>query len=307
MSVAKYPSGNASLSPLTTLLRLYCRETPLSRDNLSKDLLQQILEKTHILSCNKILSIDLLSHSLLETQASIEIYHFLDNCFLQLVQKVVIYHERMASLKAEHSSKFEKAQKERFDLLLIAIADQWPFLRRVSKSAVVGSISRWLVSYFDLSKQAGRNLELLYLIRDEILQSTEDATAQSMFAQALQAPLSKDTTTFFQSNKTCQDKADKVTENSETTNISRPSGQELSLHLEPPKEDQNHQVLMRWTKERIPDVVLEGTIGELIMCLCSQHEDVRRQALDALRKFRNSLKVCPSWPFIKNSLMFTFI
>lgn len=306
MSVAKHPSGSASLSPFTTLLRLYCRETPLSRDNLSRDLLQQILEKAHILSCNKIPSIDLLRHSLLETQASIEVYNFLDNCYLQLVQKVVIYHERMASLKAEHSLKFENSQKENVDLLLIAIADQWPFLRRASKSAVVGSISRWLASYLDLSKQAGRNLELLCLIRDEILQSTKDATARSMFAQALQAPSSKGATEIFQSNKTRQDKADKLTENSETTSISRPSGQELSLHLEPPKEDENHQVLMRWTKERIPDVVLEGTIGELIMCLCSQHEDVRRQALDALRKFRNSLKVCPFRAFIKKPLMLIF-
>ena len=293
MNVAEYPSGSAPLSPFTTLLRLYCRETPLSRDHSLRNLLQQILEKTHILSCSKIPSIDLLGHSLLETHASIEVYHFLDDCFLQLVQKAVMYYERMASLKAELSSKFEKSQKADVDLLFIAIADQWPYLRRASKSAVVGSISTWLVFYFDLSKQAGRDLELLYLIRDDILHSTEDATARSMFAQALQAPSSKDTLKIFQSHKTRQDKADKLTGNSETPSIIRHPGQQPSLHLEPPKEDENHQVLVRWTKERIPDIVLEGTIGELIMCLCSQHEHVRRQALDALRKFRNSLKVCP--------------
>ena len=293
MNVAKYPSGSAPLSPFTILLRLYCRETPLSRDHSSRNLLQQILEKTHILSCSKILSIDLLGHSLLETQASIEVYQFLDDCFLQLVQKVVIYYERMASLKAELSSKFEKSQKEDVDLLFIAIADQWPFLRRASKSAAVGSISTWLVFYFDLSKQAGRDLELLHLIRNDILHSTEDATARSMFAQALQAPSSKDTLKIFQSHKTRQDEADKLTRNSGTTSIIRHSGQQLSLHLEPPEEDENHQVLVRWTKERLPDIVLEGTIGELVMCLCSQHEHVRRQALAALRKFRNSLKVCP--------------
>ena len=294
---AKCPSGNAPLSPFTTLLRLYCGETPLGRDDLSRYLLQQISEKNHILSCNKIPSIDLLSHSLLETQASIEIYHFLDNCFLQLVQKVVIYSERIASLKTQHSPKFKELQIESIDLLLIAIADQWPFLRRASNSAVVRSISRWLISYLDLSKDAGRNLESLYIIRDEILQSTEDATAQSMFAQALQSPSSKDTLEFFQSNKTWQDKADKLTEDSETASIPRHSEQELSLHLEPPEEDENHQVLIRWAKEITPDSVLEGTIGELTICLCSEHEDIRRQALDALRKIRKSLKVCPSWPF----------
>ena len=203
-------------------------------------------------------------------------------------------------MKAQHSSKFEESQKENIDLLLIAIADQWPFLKRASNSAVIGSISRWLVSYLDLSKHAGRNLELLYIIRDEILHSTEDAAARSMLAQALQDPLSKDTPKFFQSHKIRTDKAYELTKNSETASISRHSEQDLSLHLEPPKEDENHQVLMRWAKESIPDIVLAGTIGELTMCLCSQHEDVRRQALDALRKFRNSLKVCPSRPSIEN-------
>ena len=237
---------------------------------------------------------DLLSHSLLDAQSSMEVYQFIDNCLLQLIQKDVIYYEQIGSPKAEHKSQFKESQRGDIDLLMIAIADQWPFLRRASNSAVVRSISRWLVSYLNLSKQAGRNPELLYVIRDKIMQSTEDVTVLSMFAQALQARSSKVTPDNFLSNETRQNKVDKLIENSKSASISRDSQQEPFLQLEPPKQDENHQVLVRWAKESIPDIVLAGTIGELTMCLCSQHNDIRRQALDALRKFRNSLKVRPS-------------
>ncbi|KAK5683849.1 hypothetical protein LTS10_003712 [Elasticomyces elasticus] len=59
---------------------------------------------------------------------------------------------------------------------------------------------------------------------------------------------------------------------------------ETSLSFAPPPVEQdNHPELLRWAKKDLALAVEDGDIGSLILCLCSQHTDVRRQALAQLR------------------------
>ena len=51
----------------------------------------------------------------------------------------------------------------------------------------------------------------------------------------------------------------------------------------PPPESENHPELFRWSKKDLGLALDDGDIGALILCLCSQHSDIRRQALAQLR------------------------
>ena len=290
--IANCFSENVALSPFTTLLRLYCSERPLAGDESLRDLLQRISKDGHILSCNSVLAKDVLSQSLQRSQASIEPYIYIDHCILQLGGKSVKYHERMISLKRERGLIIEDLNKTDVDLLVIAIADQWSFFVNASTKLALADTTKWLASYLSLSKQAGMNLGLLSVIRDEIMQGTEDESARATLSQALHAHSLERSENFVGSIGFHNDKVQSLIVIPEPTIENEASEQGLSSGLEPPIEDEDHKVLTRWAHENILEIVLEGTLGEITLCLCSAYQDIRRQALTALRSCKKSLKVC---------------
>lgn len=128
----------------------------------------------------------MLCRSLQEPVASVELYEYLDNCIQQLVKKSVKYYEQFNSLATERGLSLEKPKRHDVDLLFVAIADQWPFLFKEPSPAKIALITTWVVSYLDLSMQAGRDHEFLILVRDMIVQSTQDTAGRSALEQALQ-------------------------------------------------------------------------------------------------------------------------
>lgn len=57
-----------------------------------------------------------------------------------------------------------------------------------------------------------------------------------------------------------------------------------------PTEGTTHNALHKWEREEVEQAVEQGRIAELILCLCSQHEEVRRQAFANLVRFMAKLK-----------------
>ena len=240
----------------------------------------------YIFASNDESSIKVLCRSLQEPAASIDIYKYLDDCLLQLVKKSVIYYEQFLSLKVERGWAPEKVKNKHVDLLLVAVADQWPFLVKASPSAKVSEITAWVASYLDLSMQAGRDRGCLMLIRDRIIQDTPGHSALEHALQATNPVIATEMLVrSIDSNRKEDYNAMKSPNWSEGLDV------EALSHLQPPIEGDDHKVLTSWVYEHIPDIVLDGTAGELTLCLCSNHENIRRQALQALRKIRNSLQV----------------
>src|SRR5690606_24339801 len=58
-----------------------------------------------------------------------------------------------------------------------------------------------------------------------------------------------------------------------------------------PIEDETHSALHRWEREDLEASLDHGYVGELFLCLCSEHEEIRRQAFAAIGRFMVTVKV----------------
>jgi nucleolar pre-ribosomal-associated protein 1 len=58
-----------------------------------------------------------------------------------------------------------------------------------------------------------------------------------------------------------------------------------------PVEDESHSGLYRWERNEIEVSLEQGYVGELVLCLCSEHEEIRRQASVGLSRFMFKIKV----------------
>jgi nucleolar pre-ribosomal-associated protein 1 len=64
---------------------------------------------------------------------------------------------------------------------------------------------------------------------------------------------------------------------------------QLSFKTPAPESD-NHPELFRWAQKDIDLAIEDGDIDALILCLCSQHTDIRRQAHGQIIKARHALQ-----------------
>ena len=263
------------------------------------DLLQVISEDNQILAPGESRSVDFLRESLRKSPASTGVYGFLDKCILNVVRKSVIYYEQVHG-DCNSASKPENFGKATVDLLSAAIADQWPFLVKASTLEVASSVATWIVQFLNLSMHAGRDHHYLVSIRDQMIQSIEDQAIRSTLGQALRAPFSPFSKLQNQSKSRkedvlCEDRC--YSRDYEAADVITGSEEAFFSGVEPLREREEHRVLSRWVHEGIPEIVLNGTIGEIAICLCSTLEEVRKQAFGALRKIGALLKVCYPYPF----------
>ncbi|KAF2859279.1 hypothetical protein K470DRAFT_219519 [Piedraia hortae CBS 480.64] len=58
----------------------------------------------------------------------------------------------------------------------------------------------------------------------------------------------------------------------------------------PPEERKNHTELLTWAKKDLDEAFEDGTINALVLCLCSEHHDIRRQGHFQLRRLLVTLR-----------------
>ena len=255
-----------------------------------------------------------------------EVYLFFDHCFSQCSRKSVVYHEARVALIDQLVEEPSGVTGSNIDLLMIVIADQWPFVVKDATPSAILNITNLLVDYLNASMQAGRDHGLLAAIRDRIREDTEDKDCRTLLEGALNLSFKparvgkcghiheatgpaieggarSESDPEGQSASESESFADSenyLDYESESGSESNPPDEEFdqgpasrdNILLQGPREEEDdHRVLNQWSREMIPEVVLEGTLGELILCLCSKYMDIRRQALKGLRTLRDVMKV----------------
>ena len=306
--LADFPD-DTKLSPFTMLLNIHIRSPRTAQGDSIESLLHSVSEDSHIVAAAGKMptSINILCDSLRECKSNgsfEEVCLFLDNCALQCFRKSVVYHEDRAELVVSKSSEPPGAMGRSIDLLVMAIADQWPFLVKAASPSTILSATKFFIVYLNASLGAGADHGLLTAIRNRVRQATEDEECRSLLDGALNAgyPLRRAVESPYLSGATIP-KDEDILEDHTRDVETEPSIQ--SLPQPPPEEDENHKALTQWSRDTIPEVILEGTTGELMLCLSSKHVDIRKQALNSLRILKESLKVsnvpcCLPW-------MLTFI
>ena len=220
-----------------------------------------------------------------------EVYLFLDNCLTRCATKTVVYADRLDNLIQLAQAGGEAINSQGLpDLLMIVLMEQLPYLTAKQSDETVQMVVRFLKLYIDSSLLRGGSKSLLSLIRDTMIESLGKSNGVMVVGHALQEPLDDAVRTAF----------DRLLPSSTIENddgptsaplMDRSTGLEVSIPPGPPIEDENHRGITQWAQEDIQDAVANGAVGELFLCLCSVHEDIRRAAMLSISGFMQKLEV----------------
>ncbi|KAK2807477.1 hypothetical protein FQN51_003304 [Onygenales sp. PD_10] len=236
-----------------------------------KALVQDVLVQNSVVqkqsSFNALLSsVDASYNAVLTTQLS-----FLDNCVTRLVKKPVLYSDLAESLV--------DGREQNLSLLVAVINEQWPFVVKAGHSDKGTIIAGWIARLLGSLNAAGEDETGLKAVRDTVSDATENKKARSALKKA------------FKNTGVTGDIAggDVVMTDADD---SKPAASSTKTHVDLeqlfgtlPVEGESHPALNRWEREEIELALEQGHIGELMLCLCSQYEEVRRQATSAISRF----------------------
>ncbi|KAL8706027.1 MAG: hypothetical protein Q9201_000912 [Fulgogasparrea decipioides] len=222
-----------------------------------------------------------------EWQPASTIFEFLDGCFLRLSKQVVKYHQDFIRLRAHIHPTGSRTSDALHGMLLVVFKEQWPFLQKSVTKSEIQTISLWLSRFLLLLAQNDGNSKLPNHFRELF----KDITGNKQFEKLLENPPDK-----------------QLPRNDAGAQREPPSGQEFPKALvgrvnqeeqaqedewkspPPPSENEDHPGLGKWKRFDIEESVVEGAMGDLILCLCSKYADIRKQALVELRSWMKGLQ-----------------
>ena len=292
------------LSPFTMLLRLYLDQIKLGTGSEQlRAMLKTITRECQILRSDPpMTSLDNLVLSLQDFEtwkASDQLFEFFDQCVLRFVRKPVHYYDILDEVIA--AAKLDISPKScRIDFLLIAIMDQWQFLVKSVDAPTVTNISKWLARFIEVIYIGDGNLRnlpdesgttrILSYICDQLKAEIEDATCRVIFEQTLEErPELRELSELVATSNIS--KARRTSRPVDSSSEKRVEATVVHLPPGPEEELEDHPGLLQWTRHEVQDAISEGLVRDLILCLCSEHEQVRKQALIGVRAFMVKLEV----------------
>ncbi|KAJ5966147.1 hypothetical protein N7481_012861 [Penicillium waksmanii] len=138
-----------------------------------------------------------------------------------------------------------------------AIVEQWPFVVKAGDVSTEVAVGTWIAKLFGQLKQAGENTGALKAARDALTETTEAKKVRSALKKCL-----------------------KGVEDVE-------SEDKMEIDSGPTQPSSS---IMPAEREELEAAVEQGQIAELMLCLCSEHEEVRRQAFANVARFMAQLK-----------------
>uniref|UniRef100_A0A093V1K5 Uncharacterized protein C14G10.02 n=1 Tax=Talaromyces marneffei PM1 TaxID=1077442 RepID=A0A093V1K5_TALMA len=202
---------------------------------------------------------------------------FLDNCLCRIAKKAVHYQDLATKLLDDDSAPLS--------LLVVAVLEQWPFVLKSNDTEKEQSIARWIASLIKQLKAAGEDKKALKNMRDSLSELSEAKKTKSIFKKALKGSDEKE-----------EADEDHEMEDFESSERSKPTASSdstvglLDMFGSIPPESKDHAGLYKWEKEEIDVAIGQGRVSDLLLCLCSEHEEIRRQAFAAVSRLMIKLK-----------------
>lgn len=269
--------GTLKFSAFTSVLKVLIETSDRSSLEDMNDLLRDELIQDSVLSSNRSF------HALLESLEEVKEHdlltqlEFFDNCVTRLVKKPVYY--------MDLTQYFMDDSQNRLSLLMSTISEQWSFVVKAGDSERELSISAWIAKLIGLLSAVGEDEVALSKIRDAMCDSTSNKKSKYILEKT---------------RKTAPKESGNGNDGPNTHDRELPTNargkRDPNANLSEqfgilPVEGTSHPVLNRWEKEDLGVSIEEGHIGNLILCLCSEHEEIRRQASTGLSRFMKKLQV----------------
>lgn len=204
---------------------------------------------------------------------------FLDNCLCRIAKRPVHYQDLSAKMVDDSTSHFS--------LLVVAVLEQWPFVLKSNDAVKEDSVARWIASLIKNLKNFGENKRALKTVRDSLCDISEKKKTKHLFKKALKAGEDMGDAEDDHDSKSAEsaNQGILIEANNMTTKL-------LDVFGALPLAKTDHTELYKWEKEEVDISIEQGRVGDLLLCLCSEHEEIRRQAFAAIFRLMAKLKVC---------------
>ncbi|KAM5476077.1 hypothetical protein MauCBS54593_000760 [Microsporum audouinii] len=267
--------ASLSLSAFTSVLKVAVEKREHSAQAKMNSLLQDVLTQDSILAQPK--SFEALMHSIQSMDGQTPIpWLFIDNCLTRLAKRPVPYLDQVESLPREKSPQISP--------ILVVIREQWPFIVKAQNDENEVSTAAWISTFLGCLKACGEDTKALSSVRDRILDETKFKKSRSLlkgaFDHDIEVERHEDPETDTPTNGT---ETSSKSEAAQGVNLSDVFGQMQT-------SDESHAGLHKWEREDLELAIDQGYIGNLILCVCSEHEEIRRQAMAGLSRFMAKLK-----------------
>jgi len=216
-----------------------------------------------------------------------DVLDFLDDCCARFIKVPIKYFDDLDAMRAHNAQTAGDVGP--FSTLLMTLVEQWPFKGgETTTSNVADAIAQWLSRLLYLLKLIGEDEAMLGHVRDALVESAntaykevlKDAFLWKMGKERAKESLKLATGADFSGSE--RSSTSPVPRTEETEQQAKPR---TAVDLEaPPLEDEKHIGLTRWKKKDLGEAIDDGDIGELILCLCSEHAEIRIQAINSIRQ-----------------------
>ncbi|KAK5117398.1 hypothetical protein LTR62_006016 [Meristemomyces frigidus] len=246
--------GGLESSPVVSLLQLHLQD---KYNRQIRTLLSNVLSK-HSLIVRDV-ELDALLASLIGAKDDKEIWTFLDDCLVRATKQPVKYLDLLeTAMHTSDQSRLGESSTIVPGLLVAVVVEQKTFV--TGKPAIV----KWIEFYWHCLDECIRGaLSDSRFGSDHGIGSATGETIDHRREMLASVKVTSSTTST-------------VTENPVQPPTSLP-------FTEPQPESDNRPELFRWAQKDLSLAIEDGDISALILCLCSQHPEIRQQALAQLR------------------------
>ncbi|UPX19097.1 uncharacterized protein EKO05_0009370 [Ascochyta rabiei] len=277
-------------SPFVTLLKLLVTSKENELYTGVKSLLNAVLHDQEMLQTKTAPdALDALIASLEPATGSVpsvEVLDFLDDCCARFIKVPIKYFDDLDAMCAKASQAL--ADIGPLSPLLMTLVEQWPFKGGESATGPAAeALAQWLSKLLYLFNLIGEDESVLALVRDSLIESAgnaykevlKDAFLWKMYKARAKEALKLATGADFSGSE--RSSASPVPQTEAVAPVK--AGAVVDLEL-PPQEDEKHAGLTRWRKKEIDEAIEDGDVGELLLCLCSKHQEIRIQAISNVRQ-----------------------
>ncbi|KAK4574816.1 hypothetical protein LTR86_001658 [Recurvomyces mirabilis] len=255
--------GGLDHSPIVSLLQLHSRDL---QNRQIRALIRDVLTEHSLVTQQG--ELDALLASLLRAGGDEEVWTFVDDCLARATRQPVKYVDQLENALSKGSNA--KAEDEKTvlpGLLVAAVVEQSAFVHEKPE------VMTWIKTYVAAISRVLNLVPVLTTLTADIFggASRPPSLGQEACEEQLALVAIPVVTEDVSANDTAKDAA--------------------TLPFEAPAtESDDHPELFRWAQKDLGLAIEDGDIDGLILCLCSQHHEVRVQALAQLRLLFGKLK-----------------